>query len=146
MESMESQSDSNNIVTAPRDSDTSGTMQNQNLKVFRDRIIFMSMYNDVDWSKGEEKFKKCISNSTEVKTYTLRFPKGHWSFLGPAREYKWYGTHTYKPDGEWKRSTDMMMITFKESGHPFVFRATSALDRGFLQKQERWTVIDSLQR
>ena len=28
---------------------------------FKDRTIFMSM-----WSQGEENFKKCVSNSTEV--------------------------------------------------------------------------------
>ena len=49
---------------------------------FKDRIIFMSMYNDIGWSQGEENFKKCVSNSTEVRDYAHRFPKVHWSFLG----------------------------------------------------------------
>ena len=30
---------------------------------FKDRIICMSMYNDIDWSQGDENRKKCVSNS-----------------------------------------------------------------------------------
>ena len=32
----------------------------------RDRIIFMSMYNDIDWTK-DGNLQVCISNSCEVK-------------------------------------------------------------------------------
>ena len=52
---------------------------------FRDRIIFMSMYTDVDWTK-DGNLNMCISNSIEVKAYAKRFPKGHWSFPGPGTE------------------------------------------------------------
>ena len=38
---------------------------------FGDRIIFMSMFNDIDWTrKGNE--EKCISNSEEIKKYAKR--------------------------------------------------------------------------
>ena len=37
---------------------------------FQDRIIFMSMYNDMEWSKGRD--------------YARRLKKEHWSFLGPG--------------------------------------------------------------
>ena len=53
----------------------------------------------------------------------------HWSFLGPGSETKWYGTHTYKPNGEWDNVAEIMMINFCESGHP-VFRGSGALERG----------------
>ena len=62
---------------------------------FKDRIIFLSVYNDVDWSQGEENFKKCVSNSTEGQAYAHRFPKGRWSFLGPRTEDESFGTHTF---------------------------------------------------
>ena len=42
----------------------------------------------------------CISNSEQVKNYAKRFSRGHWSFLGPGDEEKWFGTHTYKPEGK----------------------------------------------
>ena len=95
---------------------------------FEDRIIFMSVHNDIDWGKaGNEDF--CMSNSSSVAAYARRFPEGHWSFLGPGTEEKWYGTHIHKPNGLWNNSAEMMMLHLRGSGHP-KFRATSALDRG----------------
>ena len=38
---------------------------------FKDRIIFMSMFNDIDWKK--EKDEKCISNAEEVRNYDMKF-------------------------------------------------------------------------
>ena len=96
---------------------------------FKDRIIFMSMYNDIDWSKGGEFFNECFTNSLKVRDYAHRCPKGRGSFLGPGTEEKCYGAHTYKPEGKWNHPADVMMLNFADSGHP-VFRATSALDRG----------------
>ena len=55
---------------------------------FRDWIIFVSSCDDIDWSRGDENFKKCKLNSTEVKNYANRFPKGHWAFLSPGTEEK----------------------------------------------------------
>ena len=39
-----------------------------------------------------------------------------------------------RPQGEWDRVAEMMMIKFRESGHP-VFRATSPLSRGTLKSK-----------
>ena len=55
-------------------------------------------------------------------------------FLGPGSEKKWYGTHTYKPNGKWDRIAEHMMINFRESGHP-VFRGSSALERRDLKSK-----------
>ena len=55
-------------------------------------------------------------------------------FLGPGSEKKWYGTHVGKPDGEWKKTAEGMMLNFAESGHPG-FRSTSALERGELESK-----------
>ena len=72
----------------------------------------------------------------QLRIMLRRFLLGRRSFLGPGSEKKWYGTHTHKPDGEWNRTAEGMMLNFAESGHP-VFRATSALDRGELKKQRK---------
>ena len=50
---------------------------------FEDRIIFMSMKNDIDWETIEIK-KLVFSNSSEVAARAKIFPKRHWSFLGPG--------------------------------------------------------------
>ena len=88
-------------------------------------------------SIGREVKKTSIdvfSNHSEVMDYEHRFPKGHWSFVGPGTDQKCYGTHTYKPEREWNRSAEMMMLSLRESEHP-VFWATSALDQGFLKSK-----------
>ena len=57
---------------------------------FKGRIIFMSMYNDIDGVKrGNE--EHCVANALRVTEYARLFPHGRWSFLGPGSE-KWYGT------------------------------------------------------
>ena len=35
------------------------------------------------------------------------------SFLGPGSEKKWYSTHDSKPQGEWDRVAELMMIKFE---------------------------------
>ena len=91
---------------------------------FQGRIIFMSMYNDIAWrARGNR--EHCIRNSVKIKECDGRFPQGRWSFLVPGCDKKWYGPHTPKPDREWDRTAESMMLNFAESGHP-VFRATSA--------------------
>ena len=73
--------------------------------------------------------ENCIANAHGVTEYVRKVAQKHWSFLGPGSEKKWYGTHIYKPNGEWDELAEIMMLNFNESGHP-IFRATSALERG----------------
>ena len=54
------------------------------------RVIFMSMFNDISW--GSKDNKKCKSSAQLVSLYAKRFGAGHWSFLGPGSEKKWYST------------------------------------------------------
>ena len=55
---------------------------------------------------------------------------GH--FLGPGSEKKWYSTYDSRPQGEWDKVAELMMLEFGESKHP-VFRSTSPLSRGVLK-------------
>ena len=100
---------------------------------FKDRIIFMSVYNDIFWwDKGNT--EKCEKYSVTVANYAHRFPLGRWSFLGPGSEKKWYGTYSDKPDGDWDKTAEQMMLELAESSHP-IFRATSAMERGELRSK-----------
>ena len=58
----------------------------------------------------------------------------HCSFLGLVEEEKRYGTHNYKPEGQWNSTADVMGAKFNDSGHP-VFPASSALGLGFLRRK-----------
>ena len=65
---------------------------------FKGRIIFMSMFNDIVWdAKGNHEL--CVNNSKTLNENAEGFSRGHWSFLGPGSQEKWYGTYTDKPDG-----------------------------------------------
>ena len=98
---------------------------------FKGRIIFMSMNNDIEWRANGNK-ERCEYNSHTVADYAHKFPLGHWSFLWPGSEKKWYGTYSDKPDGSWDRMGENMMMNSSESGHP-MFRASSAFERGELR-------------
>ena len=54
---------------------------------FEDRIIFMSMFNDVVCdAKGNE--APCEHNAQAVANYARKIPRGHWPFLGPGSKEK----------------------------------------------------------
>ena len=74
--------------------------------------------------KGNDELR--IANSKIVADYATRFARGHWSFLGPGSEKRWYRTHTYKPNGEWDRVAEDLMLNYSESDP--VFRGSSALE------------------
>ena len=59
-------SEIHNIADSPRDSRQNGSLSN----------IFMSMFNDIDWTKIE-KYNECSSNSATIKNCAKRFPLGH---------------------------------------------------------------------
>ena len=52
---------------------------------FNDKIIFMSMHNDIVWEE-QGNTEKCENNSVTVANYASRFPRGLWSFLGHGSE------------------------------------------------------------
>ena len=86
-------------------------------------------------SHGHLKTMKGNSNQALSSVLSIRKKSpGKWSFIGPGSEIKWYSTHEYKPQGEWDRVAEKMMVKFAESGHP-VFRATSPLSRGTLKRK-----------
>ena len=100
---------------------------------FKGRIIFMSMFNDISWGSQDNE-QECESNANLVSINARRFSSGRGSFLGPGSEEKWYSTCTDRPQGEWGRVAELMMIKCRESGHP-VFRATSPFSRGVLKSK-----------
>ena len=72
----------------------------------------------------------CLKISVAVTNYARRFPREHWSFLGPGSQKKLYGT--CNPDGDWDRIVERMMMNFAQKRSSF-FRATGALERGELR-------------
>ena len=105
---------------------------------FSDRIIFMSMFNDiVVEKKGNE--DSCAVTSKKIKEYASKFNDGHWAFLGPGEESKWYQGYRTKHGGKWDLCASQMVEDFENSGHP-VFQVMSLLGRGTLKKNNRDTI------
>ena len=73
------------------------------------------------------------------------FHHGRWSFFGPGSEKKWHPTHECKPQGEWDRVAELMMIKFSESGHTSLPIHESIIPRS-AQKQRWWKIINTLLR
>ena len=105
------------------------------------RIIFMSMFNDTIWGY-EDNETECIANSTLVSLFAKRFTPGRWSFLGPGSEKKWYSTCNERPQGEWDRVAESMMIRFG-GRTPSIPSHESIVSRN-AQMQRRWKIIFSL--
>ena len=49
-------------------------------KNFEDRTIFLSMYNDIDWT-AKDNASICDQKSSEVSEYSAKFPRGSLDFL-----------------------------------------------------------------
>ena len=93
----------------------------------------MSMFNDISW-RSQVNEQECELSVKLVSIYARRCSPGKWSFLGSGSEKRWYSTHDSKPQREWDRVAELMMVKFSESGHP-VFRATRPLSRGKLKSK-----------
>ena len=78
--------------------------------------------------------KECMSNASLVSLDAKRFGAGHWSFIRPGSEKKWYSISKDSPQGEWDKLTEKMLLEFAESDCP-IFRATSTLSRGRLKSK-----------
>ena len=93
----------------------------------------MSMFNDISW--GFEDNEQEGESNAQLRFYSCeKIFIRKMAFFGPGSEKKWYSTFDSKPQGEWDRVAELMLIKFGESGHP-VFRATSPLCRGVLKSK-----------
>ena len=93
----------------------------------------MSMFIDISWG-SEDDNKKCKTNAQFDSLFARRFGTGQWSFLGLGSVKEWHSVSEDRPQGEWDKMAEKMMITLAESRHP-VFRATSPLSRGQLKSK-----------
>ena len=50
---------------------------------FEERFIFMSVFNDIEWTK-KGNTETCLHNAKEVAAFANQFKPGHWCFLEPA--------------------------------------------------------------
>ena len=102
-------------------------------KNFTGRILFKSMFNDISCGSKDNE-KECLANAKLVSLYSRRFGKGHWSFIDPGSEKKWYTVKEDSPQGIWDNQAEKMLLEFAESTCP-IFCATTPLSRGQLKSK-----------
>ena len=102
-------------------------------ETFTGRIIFLSMFNDISCDRKGNKEER-LANARVVTVLAKRFGIGHWSFIGPGSEKKWYSMEENSPQGIWDHIADEMLLEFAETGCP-IFRATTPLSRGILKSK-----------
>ena len=106
---------------------------------FSDRIIFMSMFNDIEL-EGKDNEDSCALTSRNIKEYASTFNEGHWAFLEPREESKWYQGYAADYGGKWDLRASQMVEDFENSGHR-VFHGISPLGRGILEKKNNRDTI-----
>ena len=103
------------------------------LENFSDRIIFMTMFNDIELEEKDNE-DSCALTSRKIKEYASNFNEGHRAFLGPGEESKWYQGYATNHGGKWDLRATQMVEDFENSGHP-VFQGIRPLGRGTLKKK-----------
>ena len=100
-------------------------------EIFTGTILFMSMFNDISCgTKNHE--QECLAHARVVSLYARKFGTGHWSFIGPRSEKKWYSIKEDSPQRIWDNIAERMLLEFAESVCP-IFRATTPFSRGQLR-------------
>ena len=79
---------------------------------FSDRIIFMSMFNDIVLEKRDNE-DSCANTSRKVKEYASNFNDGHWAFSGPEKKSKWYQGYATNCGGKWDLRASQMVEDFE---------------------------------
>ena len=106
----------------------------------------MSMFNDISW-RSKEKKQECELSAQLVSIHAKRFSPRRWSFLGPGSEKKWYSTHDSRPQGEWDRVAELMMLKFGESEHPSSVPRVQCLEERLKAKEaENYQCASALMR
>ena len=100
---------------------------------FSDRIIFMSMFNDIELEKKGNQ-DSCTTSKT-IRDHFSKFKDGHWAFLGPREENQWYHDYATSCEGKWDLCASKMVNDFEDSAHP-AFKRVSPLDRGFFEEEK----------
>ena len=102
-------------------------------EIFTGRVLFMSMFNDISCGTKDNE-QECLANARLVSLSARKFGNGHWSFIGPHSEKKWYSIKEDSPQGIWDKLAEKMLLEFAESGCT-IFRATTPLSRGQLKSK-----------
>ena len=95
-----------------------------------------NLHVNVQWHwNGKERQRRFLcSYLKEDQRIWLKINDGHWAFLGPGEESKWYQGSAADCGGKWDLRASQLLENFENSGHP-VFEGVNPLGRGILKKK-----------
>ena len=71
------------------------------------------MFNDISCGTKDNE-EECLAHAEVVSLYARKFGTGHWSFIGPGSEKKWYSLKEDSPQGIWDHIEEKMLLEFAE--------------------------------
>ena len=96
---------------------------------------------DIVWRERGNR-ENCVANSFKIREYVRKIQQGRWSFLVAGCEKKWHGTHTHKPDGEWDKTAEGMML----DGRTSCISCHQCFGKRRIKKQRKWIEVNAFQR
>ena len=60
----------------------------------------------LNWKVNED---SCALTPRKIKEYASNFNDGHWAFLGPGEESKWYQGYAAENGGKWDLRASQMV-------------------------------------
>ena len=78
------------------------------LEKISDRIIFTSMFNDIDMERKDNE-DSCALISSKNKEHASTFNDGHWAFFGTGEQSKWYQGYASDYGGKWDLRVSQMV-------------------------------------
>ena len=100
---------------------------------FEDRIIFMSMFNGIDWTENGY-YEGWYSNAETVREHARTFPLVQWSSLGLGEEEKWHGTQISKFEGQWSSTANVMVSLQFPRQRSSILQSFQSVGSGILEK------------
>ena len=97
------------------------------------------MFNDIDLERKYNEGSFALT-SRKIKEYASNFNDGHWAFLGPGEESKWYQGYATDCGRKWDLRASQMVEDFENSGHR-VFQGVSPLGLAILKKNNNRDTI-----
>ena len=97
------------------------------------------MFNDIVLERKDNE-DSCALAPRKIKENASKCNDGHWAFLGPGEESKWYQGYATDYGGKWDLRASQMVEDFENSGHP-VFQGVSPLGRGILKRRNNRNTI-----
>ena len=102
---------------------------------FEGIILFMSMFNDIVWTKKGFREGKRLREKISARTLVIHRVLD--------KKNKRYGTYTHKPEGKWNEVADLIAENIEGSGHP-IFRGINQCAQPRNPQEKKWKIYDSL--